>query len=377
METMTNNVSTIHGWAKAAKALGCSPTGLRRLVAAGPLEIPKDDKGIGQFSPSIMATLREALAHGWPDPPGAQAGETSSGGENRASAPQAPPPVAAIEAPVPASASAPAPADQAQARVPRWDPGAQAAEAFRVFDSGAGPTELVIVYEVEPTVAMELHEAWKTAKAADREADQLREALDTLRHLEKHDWTCADVLEAWSRVRAAEELYEDQDFTGDAALALLRIVRDRGWRFDEAVEALRALPTLEEQERQAHHAQAVTAGAQRALGQAQAELRALAPLVGWLRLAEALAALVAGEGGAALAVRDALARVPSVAVADQALDQVDPDHETDARRMLAVWAVAQLPELVVPRAEHEAALRRARHDRSMEDVLAGMMMAGM
>ena len=83
-------------------------------------------------------------------------------------------------------------ADQAQARVPAWDPGAQAAEAFRVFDSGAGPTELVIVYEVEPTVAMELHEAWKTAKAADREADQLREALDTLRHLEKHDWTCAD-----------------------------------------------------------------------------------------------------------------------------------------------------------------------------------------
>ena len=266
-------------------------------------------------------------------------------------------------------------ADQAQARVPAWDPGAQAAEAFRVFDSGAGPTELVIVYEVEPTVAMELHEAWKAAKVADTEAKELGEALDLLRRLRKAEWTCADLQEAWSRVQAAEELYEDEGYTGDAALALLRLVRKREMDFDEAAEALRALPDLEEQQRQANQARAAAFEAQRRvqearqqLGQAQVELRALAHYVGSLRVAEAVEAALAGKGGALADLRDALAQAPAAGVADHLLADMDPELEAKARRKLAALVATELADTVMLQSDHEAALAQARQQSGLMDM---------
>jgi tetratricopeptide (TPR) repeat protein len=376
METMTNNVSTIHGWAKAAKAPRCSPTGLRRLVAAGPLVIPKDDNGIGQFSPSIMTTLREALDHGWPDPPGelVEFPVPSAAEPARVTAtPAAPEPAASP--PTPAPASAPAPADQAQARVFVRHAGADAAMAFRLLDGGSGPIELVEIMEIVPAEAMELYEAWKAAKIADTEAEELLEALDLLRRLRKAEWTCADLLEAWARVHAAEELYEAEDFTGDAALELLRIVRDRGLDFEQAAEALRALPDLEEQERLAHQARAAAFEAQRRvqearqeLGQAQVELRALASYVGSLRVAEAVEAALAGKSGALADLRDALAQAPAAGVADHLLAQMDPELEVMARRKLAALVATELADTVMLRSDHEAALAQARQQSGLMDM---------
>ena len=377
METMTNNVSTIHGWAKAAKALRCSPTGLRRLVAAGPLEIPKDDNGVCQFAPAVLAQLRDALDHGWPDPPGelVEFPAPSAAEPARVTAtPTAPEPAASPLAQAPASAPASTP--QAQARVPAWDPGALAAEAFRLLDGGSGPIELVEIMEIVPAEAMELYEAWKAAKVADTEAEMLRDAFGLLDKLDRLHLTFADVWEAWRRVHAAEELYESEGFTGDAALALLRIVRERGLDFEQAAEALRALPDLEEQERQANQARAAAFEAQRRvqearqqLGQAQVELRALAPYVGSLRVAEAVEAALAGKGGALADLRDALAQAPAAGVADHLLADMDPELEAKARRKLAALVATELADTVMLQSDHEAALRQARQQSGLMDIL--------
>lgn len=223
----------IFGWASAARALGCPPSRLRRLVADGPLEVPKDERGVCQFGPAEIQALRVALANGWTAPTATQAGaEVPRVAEPR------PADVAPAVRPQPAPVRPPtAPSAPSS--------GVLAARAFRLLDEGVGPSGLVKALEITPAAAMDLFEAWKEATAADQDAEDLRAALDLLR---RGGWTCADLVEAFRQVRDAEELYEDAGFTGEAALALLRAVRGRGWKFAEALEALDALPNLEEQE---------------------------------------------------------------------------------------------------------------------------------
>ena len=357
----------ISGWSGAAKALGCSPSKLRRLVADGPLDVPKDAKGVRQFAPAVVAQLRDALEHGWPNTPGAQATAAAQ-----------------TEAEPHALASVQAQASAAQAPAAARTPGALAAQAFRMLGDGARSTELVKELEIPPADAMALFAAWREGKVADIGAEELRATLDLHRDLEEWGWNCENVVQAYQAVHEATELFDDAGFTSDAALALLRVIQGRGVDFAEAREALEQLPSLEEQEQLARQAQAIAAGAQhraqearQELGQARADLRVLVPCLGWLRLGAALAALVKGRGGAVADLRRALALLPAEGVADQVLAQVDPAHEAEARRMLAAWAVVELPELVVLRAEHEAELQQARQSRSMDDMLTGVMLARM
>jgi len=345
--------SNISGWASAAKALACSPSKLRRLVADGPLVVPKDAKGVCQFTPAIIAQLRDALEHGWPDQPGAQAD---------AAAPMDKRPTMAT----PAGETAIA------AHVPARTPGAMAAWAFQLLDDGAAPTELVKTLEIPPADAMQLYDAWKAAKIADQDAAELRAVLELRQDLKVWGWTCADVVQAYQAVHEAGELYGDAGFTSDAAMALLRVVRDRGWSFTEAMEALRAQPGLEEQERRVAAAEAEAQGAQQALERIQGVLQELLPYLGWLRLSRALAALVEGGADAVAELRSALAVVPPGNTADQMMVNVKPEDEALARRLLAAWATVELRDLVVLRSEHEG--RRL----SFEDVMVmKMLQAGM
>jgi hypothetical protein len=373
---MSDNL-TIAGWASAARALGCSPSKLRRLVVAGPLDVPKDEGGVSQFSPAEIEALREALAHGWADPPVAQADVE----EPIVADPETEPAAMAPASAPPAARPQPAPASP-PAAPPAASGGALAARAFRLLDEGAGPSGLVMRLEIPPAEAMTLFEEWKGAKVADQEAADLSDALDLLRALKEWGWRFDDLVEAYRQVKDAEEQYENEGFTGDAALELLRAVHRRGMAFPEALAALRALPDLEERERRAGAAEAVAIGAQRrvqeaqrALAQVQGQLRVFAPAVGWLRLAQALAALVAGEGGAAVALRDALAALPAGAPPAGLLQSVDPAAEAEARRVLAAWAISVLHDLAVARAECDAAVQAARRSRSMGDVLTGALLA--
>ena len=351
------NSDNIKGWKRAAQVAGCSASQVRRLVQAGKLRAEKDGRGVHHFERADLEALRvDRDAEGPTGKPASKTGPVE---------PEEPAPAPALPAPPTAPAA-----------------GALAAEAFRLLDGGSGPADLVAAMEIEPAQAMSYFESWKTARAAGLEANLLRDASALLLQLQAVGWTCGDVLAAYAQVVAAREMYADAGFTSEDALSLLRLVRTRKMEFGEAVEALRHLPTIEEQElltsrikADARFAEQQTLAAQEALGRLQAETMALWPYAGWLRLAGALARLVEGGGDAVAQLRSALAVTPEEAVADELLLHADPADEATARQQLATWAARELPGLLILRDDHKDALARAENQRRWTDVALGVALA--
>jgi len=353
-----NKKDSVSGWKRAARVAGCSASQVRRLVQAGRLPVEKDERGVHHFVRADLEALRGDK----------EAEEPTMKPRSKTKPMEPEEPASAPVTPVPAPARVPA-------------AGALAAKAFRLLDGGSGPADLVVAMEIEPAKATELFEDWKGARIAGQQADLLRDAIDLVQHLKAAGWTCSQVMAAWGKVLEASELYQEEGFTTDDALALLRIVRERELDFEEATNALHHLPALEQQQALARAAEArvgrAEARAQEARGtldQLQAEIAGLWPHAQWLRLSKALAMLI--RDGGVQELRDALALTPFAdsTMADQMLAHVPLEDEGEARRQLAVWAASELSDLVMLRSEHIAEVERVRQERRMEDVALGALL---
>jgi len=350
----------VTGWGTAAKIVGCSPTQLRRLVARGTLPAEKGEDGCWQFQLADLETLKL---------------EQKSPRNSTVDQPQGETEDELARAGHPDVASSGAMQDRSIA-----------VEACRRLDEGENPVDLVMALGIHPDQARALFEAWRSVRIAGQQADSLRDAIKLQRRLQDDEWTFDEFTEAFDEVLDATEMYQDEGFTSEDALELLRTVREREMPLAVAVEALRHLPIVERQQAlarqaqsEARHAEQRIQAAQDALGRLQQEIDMLWPQAHWLRLSKALAALVAREDGAVQELRDALALAPfaGTTMADHMLQHVAPRDEADARRQLAIWAASELQELVMLRSGHEAEMKQALQAKSMNDVLFGMAMSRM
>ena len=256
--------------------------------------------------------------------------------------------------------------------------GPLAAAGFTLLDEGASIGDLVKELEITPAEALDLETQWATCQIRSAKTNMLREVLALNEELIEAGWSCGQVRTAYAEVTQRRELLEGTGWTDEAALDLLRIAADRFATFEDAAEALDALPGVEDLQDQARFAQDAAARAHAELRQARQQLKGYAPFLALGATAAAFSEFVRSGGENASALLRATDALPGdlYNTAEILADRIGPEAAASARKELAGWVVEKLDGLLVLRSNHEQAVNAARERDRLRYVALGMMSAG-